>query len=186
MIQYLLFSSSMYCVFFTLYFRCYSFWLLHLPPSWLLPTWILHKQMLLILSSSSLLLCFPTLSSDVFQGLTAFLLSWAPQFYIIWVLHLAAKLNHVTLCMNIPFLLHCMTPHLLSSFTCSTFDPLTIFMSFFLILSIISEPQRSPALSHAGLEVGQVCPLRDVRALSITLQYNTVKVTTCKVQELWV
>lgn len=56
-------------------------------------------------------------------------------------------------------------------------------MSFFPSLSIISEPRGRPHLYHAGLEVGQVCPLRDVTVLSIAFQYNNVKVITCEVHE---
>lgn len=115
------------------------------------------------------------------QGLARFSPQMNPCLYITWVLYLVFKLDHVTSCMNIPFPLLYMTP------------PSTAFLNlqqllihslplFLLILSIISEPQRSLALFRAGLEVGQVQPLWDVRFLSLTLQCSTVKVTIYKVQ----
>lgn len=62
--------------------------------SWLPPAWILQKQLPLILSSSSVLLCFLTLSSEVFEAFAA--LSSAEPHSLIWALYLASKFNHMT------------------------------------------------------------------------------------------
>lgn len=95
--------------------------LLHPHLSWPPPTWILQRQLPLIRSSSSVLLCSLTLSSDVFKALAAFLLSWAPQFWIIWALYLASKFIHMTFAWTSPFYCTAWLLHPLSSLTCDTF-----------------------------------------------------------------